>query len=392
MVAVCALLGGLLLIVDMMHPLEILVELDRRSPWRTAEVKWQSSAPESHGLNASKLDALRDGLAARRTNALLVVRNDQIVYEWYAPGYGPNEAHGTASSAKGLVGGTALLVALSDRRIGLDDPAWKYIPAWKGDPQKREITIRQLATHSSGLENAFEAGIRQGEESGWKGVYWRKRTERFAIALHETPVVSPPGTEVAYSNTGITALGYAITASLKDSSQDSIRALLKERIMEPLGVPDKAWKMSYGEAYKMDDMKLYVIGGGGAFTARAAARVGQLMLQRGNWQGRQLVDSTWAMTSQSDARPSQTECPPNHPAPGLGWWSNSNGVWPSLPRDAFAAAGAGHQIVLVVPSLELVVVRFGKWIGNVSSPTVGHEYWSDLQKHLFEPLMDTISE
>ncbi len=360
-----------------MHPREIQVALKRRLSLNTAEVKWQTDSPKSHGINAAKLDLLRDDLASRKTNAFLVVRKNRIVYEWYSANYGPNIPHYSASSAKALVGGSVLLIALTDGRLGIDDPAWMYIPDWKNDAQKHEITIRHLATHSSGLQ-----GVMDFDEN---------RGNLFPLALDETTVASHPGSRLAYSNAGVVALAYAITASLKDSPQKTIRDVLKKRIMEPLEVPDKAWEISYGEAYRQDGLKLYLIGGGGVFTARAAGRIGQLMLQRGKWQGRQLIETSLAISAQTNACSVETKCPPTHPAPGLGWWSNSNGACPSLPPDAFAAAGFGHQIVLVVPSLDLVVVRFGSWLDS-SMNSMGGQFWSDAEKYLFQPLMNVFDD
>src|SRR5437764_218539 len=82
------------------------------------------------------LHALREDLAARRTLAFLVVRNDRVVYEWYARGVTADTKQGTASLAKALVGGLSLGVAITDGRIGLDDPAAKFLSGWKDDPKK----------------------------------------------------------------------------------------------------------------------------------------------------------------------------------------------------------------------------------------------------------------
>ena len=69
------------------------------------DFQWQTAEPQAHGLSPAKLDALRDDLARRGTVALLVIRHDRIVYEWYAPGVAPDKPQGTASLAKALVGG-----------------------------------------------------------------------------------------------------------------------------------------------------------------------------------------------------------------------------------------------------------------------------------------------
>src|SRR5262245_7351613 len=78
-------------------------------PIRAASTfEWRTTRPESEGMSEAKLDALKDVLAARKTKAFLVVRNDKIVYEWYASDHSASKLHGTASLAKAVVGGMSL--------------------------------------------------------------------------------------------------------------------------------------------------------------------------------------------------------------------------------------------------------------------------------------------
>ncbi len=155
--------------------------------WRTPAVAWDTATPESQGMSTQLLNRLRDSLAARRTRALLVVRHGRVVYERYAPGFGPTQTHYTASLAKALVGGTSLLLALSDGRIALDSPASHYIPAWKRDSLKASITIRYLATHTSGLEDAEESGRSHTDLDGWKGMFLRRTTRSVHACPHPRP-------------------------------------------------------------------------------------------------------------------------------------------------------------------------------------------------------------
>ncbi|HEV2247677.1 MAG TPA: serine hydrolase domain-containing protein [Terriglobia bacterium] len=120
------------------------------------------------GLDISKLEGLKDQLAARQTTGLLVRRHNRTVYEWYVDGWGPEKPHYAASMSKSLVGGRSLLLALDEGRIAADDSAWKYIPFWKHENLKSRITIRQLATHTSGLEDAEEGGKPHSELTGWE--------------------------------------------------------------------------------------------------------------------------------------------------------------------------------------------------------------------------------
>src|SRR5256885_13060182 len=99
------------------------------SPLLTAaDPSWPHDTPERYGMSRAALNAWRDHLAERKTNALLVIRHDKIVYEWYAEGHGPEKKQGTASLAKAIVGGSSLMAALQDGRITPDDLAAKYIP------------------------------------------------------------------------------------------------------------------------------------------------------------------------------------------------------------------------------------------------------------------------
>ena len=347
-----------------------------------ADFDFPVDAPEHYGMDRAALDHWRDELAGLNTKALLVVRHGTIVYEWYASGEDRNRKQGTASLAKALVGGDSLMLALDEARIKADDLASKYIPAWRDDAQKSKITIRELATHTSGIEDAEQDNIAHMQLPGWKGAFWRREPDPFSIAIHDAPVIFPPGTSYAYSNPGMAALAYAVTYSLKGAPETDIRSLLKARLFDPLGIPEAAWSIGYGQAYHVDGLDLYANWGGAAFTPRATARIGELMMNEGEWNGRRLVRRATAQRMTAYAHmPIQKRMPENPgPASGLCWWINFDGVWPDVPRDAFAGAGAGQEVLLVVPSLDLIVVRNGGLMGSAD------HFWLDIVNHVFRPI------
>ncbi len=149
---------------------------------------WGNAMPEEMGFSSAKLYAMRDTLAKYNTTSILVIRNDRIILEWYAPEWNESRKHYTASLAKALVGGMSLVLALDDGRMNVDDPVCRYIPEWKNDPEKSKITIRHLATHSSGIEDSevSEKDLAEAEAKGivikdkhmdipgWKGNFWRQ--------------------------------------------------------------------------------------------------------------------------------------------------------------------------------------------------------------------------
>lgn len=358
----------------------VAVTLSAIIPARSPQhFEWSTSAPEAQGISSSRLQALKSDLEIKKSTSLLVIRNDAIVYEWYAEGAGRTKTHYTASMAKAVVGGLSLGVALTDHRLGLDDLAAKYVPQWKGDPRKAQITIRQLGSHTSGLDDAEADNLAHEKLTGWKGDFWKQLeppNDPFTIARDLTPAVFEPGQTFQYSNPGIAMLTYAVTASLRDSRWPDIRTLLHDRVMQPIGVADEEWSIGYGKTYRLEGLPLVAAWGGGAYTARAAARVGRLMMRQGDWDGVQLLDQAAVRQVTSDAG-----------TPGIaamGWWSNNDNRYPTLPRDTFWGSGAGHQVLIVIPSLKLIAVRNGESLGNAQ------EHHDTLNAILFTPLVQTI--
>ena len=187
-----------------------------------------------------------------------------------------------------------------------------------------------------------------------------------------------PGTEMQYSNPGIAMLTYCVTASLRDSPLKDVRTLLRVRIMRPIGVPDEQWSVGYNKTFAVDGLPLVGSWGGGEYTARATARVGRLMLREGDWEGTRVISAVAVRLVTRDAG-TPGNC-------GIGWWNNNEGRFPELAEDAFWGSGAGHQVVFVVPSLNLIAVRNGSTLGTET----GHG--ESLRAHLFRPLVETIMD
>jgi CubicO group peptidase (beta-lactamase class C family) len=319
---------------------------------------WKYADPATQGLSVNGLESAWDVLEERNTRAFLVIRNDFIVFERYGNGYNKNRRHYSASLAKSLVGGMSLLAALND------------------------------GSHK--------------ELRGWKRNFWKREPDPFTIARDHVPVIFEPGTDSAYSNPGFAMLGYAVTASLKNTSISDIRSLLKKRILDEIGVTENEWSIGYGDKpYMVDGMKLYATWGGASFTPRATARIGRLMLNKGNWQGSQLLSEKWikAMVSYVGTPISGRKPGDFNPVSGLCWWINYDSAWHNIPRDAFAGAGAQQQVLLVVPSLNLIVVRNGRDLRDTLITRIKRKifrskgkqtFWGSINNYIFEPVLKSV--
>ena len=335
-----------------------------------------------HGLDDAKVDAWAAALLKHGTDGLIVLRHDSIVCERYGRGFERHKPHYTASMAKALVGGLGLALALEDGVIDPTQPAADFVTAWRDDPLKSKITIAQLATHTSGIEDAEQDGLPHNQLPGWKGKFWAQDPNPIVIARDDAPVIFEPGTDFAYSNPGMAMLGYCLAAAWHKVGKPDLQTQLATRVFKPIGIHPGEWSISYGKVWETDGIPVHATWGGGGFSAEATMRVGRLLLHQGNWDGQQLVSAETIRRVSTDAGlPGE----PNGRRSGLAWWLNSGRGMNHVPNDAVMGAGAGNQVLIVIPSLDLVIVRNGSTIDP-------ENFWGGVETVLLNPLVAAITD
>ena len=307
---------------------------------------WEVGAPEDHGMDPTALEALREYAFAeeRNTQAVVVVRHGVIVAEWYAPMR--DAASYAASWSVGKSVASALIgIAIDEGLIdGVDVPLTDYYPSWVGT-EREGITLRHVLHQSTGLQ--------------WDETYdvdARDRSDIIQLVLLETsqldyvldrPRAVEPDAVFNYSS-GNSLL---LSGILEQATGAPAHEYAQSRLFEPLGIDGAQWwRDSTGTTltYCCVDMR-----------TRDFARFGQLFLDRGAHDGEQLVPEAWIDESLAPS--------PAYGGYGYQWWLDGN-VDPSLPADAYAAHGHDGQHVLVVPSLDLVVVRSGLYYKHRGDP------------------------
>jgi CubicO group peptidase (beta-lactamase class C family) len=343
---------------------------------------WSEGHPQEVGMSAERLEQMLRALRrAAKLDALLVIRHDRIVFEYYGEGFGRKARHYAASLTKALVGGVSLILALGDGRMDIAERACKYVPQWRDDPLKSKISLLHLSTHSSGIEDSVPR-----EPGTWKDKFW-EYPRHYDIARDVAPVLFEPGTRFRYSNPGMAMLSYCISAALSGAPEPDVKALLCKRVMRPLGIGEGEWSIAEyggGKPVEVDGLRVYANWGGSSYSPDAVSRIGRLMLRKGNWDGTPLLDRHWVGRAIADSGapiPDRADGP--NPRTGLCWWVNADGVWEGVPRDAFVGAGAGNQALLVVPGSDLIAVRFGEQIDPKS-------FWGGLVAYVFNPLFEAI--
>jgi CubicO group peptidase (beta-lactamase class C family) len=288
---------------------------------------------------------------------IVIIRNGYLVAEWYGVPAMPTTTFDGWSATKSSTGiAFGLLMDDSrnhklphDAQIDLDTPVFDYVPEAfpLSDPEKKGIKLRHLLTMTSGIP---------GENHGLIGLSAAPGGGDFEIALGKQPnrfgkwaakLTSEPGTVWEYSDAGFAHLSLFFYHATGRELSD----FMKERVFDPIGIESFGWDRQGGVAGNIGPHTNPH--SGLRFSARDFARLGYLMAHDGKWGEKQIVPHWWIEL----ATRSSQKINPNY---GYTCWVNTSGVlWPTAPRDAFAFRGFTASRLYVVPSLDLVVARFG---------------------------------
>jgi CubicO group peptidase (beta-lactamase class C family) len=288
--------------------------------------------------------------------AFLVLQGGRTVRESYAHGGAPDRPIHVMSLTKNLAA-LAVLAASADGFLKLDEPVSKTISEWRGQPGKRDITIRQLLTQTSGLATGYET------------IYARnvRDKNRIAVAL---PLVSRPGGSFRYSPGNYELIEEILRRKLASRHTDPL-AYLTGRVLAPIGVrPSPNWRR--------DRAGNPFFSAGAHLTARDVAKIGEFVRNRGRaWllpvipagafdgvfdgtaANPMYGESFWlnATVARADARPISIEGTIGAGRSAEEWGRSCASS--SAPPDLIAMVGSGGERCYIVPSRKLVVVRFG---------------------------------
>jgi CubicO group peptidase (beta-lactamase class C family) len=329
---------------------------------------WPAATPESVGLDGPRLCGIAAKLAATNANvhAVVIARHGRLVFEQYFAGQdelwgtdrGPHEfdattKHDMRSVSKSV---TSLLVGIAiDRELikSVDDPILKFFPDYSALKTAGwdNITLRHLLTMTSGMQ--------WDQNRPWADPQNDERqlsfdADPFRYVLSK-PIAAPPDTVWNYNSGGTDLLGNVI----ERVSGKSLEAFAREALFAPLGISDWEWMKNRNEHISA--------AAGLRLRPRDAAKIGQLVLNKGAWGGKQIVSAKWIEQSVT----------PRFQAIGFfgglfyygqQWWM---GRTLSGDKDVkwIAAQGLGGQRIVIVPELDLVMVTTS---GLYGSPRQGN--------------------
>jgi CubicO group peptidase (beta-lactamase class C family) len=271
-----------------------------------------------------------------------VEQGGRLLFEDYPPGFSSSTSHKIFSGTKSFVA-VAALIAAEEGLLTFVEKASDTLTEWRGD-RRRSITIAELLSHTSGLDPDLS--------------YIYPYRDQMAAAVR-TPLIATPGAQFHYSGNNYEAFGEILRRKLSRKG-GSVEDFIKDKVVDPLDIDLDGWvRDGEGDALVHSGMIL---------DAEQWAKFGRFInkLRRGEPQS--LIHGSSAILFTGHAA---------NPAYGLGFWINrpppdpqlqsikllqlaidGDQLYPGGPRDLIAAIGSGHQMLYMIPSLDLVIVRF----------------------------------
>ena len=256
-------------------------------------------------------------------NSVMVLRHGHMVAEgWWTP-YDAQSPHSLYSLSKSFTS-TAVGMAIAEGKLSLDDEVLKFFP----DDAPKEPNTNLKSMRVSDL-------LRMS--TGHQTEPARKPDEVWTKTFLAHPVPFKPGTHFLYNTSGT----YMLSAIVQKATGQTVLDYLKPRLFEPLGIEKPTWETSpqgvstggYGLSVRTEDI----------------ANFGQLYLQKGKWQGKQLVSEAWVEAATA-RQTSNGSSPKSDWDQGYGYqfWRCRNG--------AYRGDGAFGQYCVVMPEQDAVLV------------------------------------
>jgi len=236
-------------------------------------------------LNKDALHALENEVIATNSDAFLLIQGDSLISEWYSNQSQPIELMSCLKSVVSLGVGRLLH---QNKLDSLDQPVYTFYPEWK-QGQKKNITVRHLLNHTSGLQNVPNAG---------KEIYPAPDAVQLALAAD---LISKPGTKFSYNNKAVNLLA----GIFQKAAGKRMDHYFQDEIFAPLQIINYKWYLdASGTPHAMAGLQL---------SARDFAKFGQLILNEGLWDDQQLISASYIKEMLAQGQPF-------YPLGGLLWW------------------------------------------------------------------------
>jgi len=305
----------------------------RTTPRAAVANKLPRSTPEAEGVSTAGILAFLE--AVRRSkhelHSFMLVRHGRVVAEgWWSP-YGPEFNHSLYSLSKSFTS-TAVGFTVAEGRLRVEDRVGSLFPHDLPEPVSEHLAalrVRDLLTMSVG--NAPEPTRTMVEQHNWVKAFLR------------WPIPNPPGTQFLYNS----AATYMLSAIVQEVTGQKVLDYLQPRLFAPLGIQGATWETC--------PRGINVGGWGLSVRTETLAKFGQLYLQKGAWQGRQILPAQWVEEATTFKIQQPAPAKPSRPNDQNDWLQGYCYQFWRCRHHAFRGDGAFGQYMIVMPDQEAVV-------------------------------------
>lgn len=330
-----------------------------------------NEASEARFYNV-QLQTLIENILSGQLNihSILIERQGQIIAERYRRGkdksvyslfarnidFGPTVLHDTRSVGKSIL---SLLLGIAKgqgNRISLNDPVMEYYPEHVdlAAEKVKAITLEHLLTMSSGLQWSEGDGFPDDEHH----LYWKKSPSRFVLSR---AAIDSPGERFNYNSGGTALLSDILTRITKTSLKDFVHTFL----FEPLDIHPWKWVADlHGRPMAFTGLRM---------SPPDMIKIGRLVLNKGMWNGRQIVPADWITASLQP----RVQTGFDELMYGYHWWAGNVG-WQGKQISWAGAFGNGGQRIYVIPQLDMTIVITAGAYGNAQAPRSIHQFFKDI--------------
>lgn len=301
---------------------------------------WITANINDYGIDKSELLRLIGSVHSKKlvnTHSILVAKENKLVFETYFDGFNGNIPHDLRSASKSI-SSAVIGIAIDDKILtSVDENLYDFISKdyqYTKDSLKSKIRIKDLLTMSSGLDVNDLASEDYYQNPN--------NPNNWLQTVLEAPMIKEPGTYADYGSANPFLLG----ACLDERLDTPLEIYMDEKLFAPLGITNYI--------NQTDDSEITpYFGGGMLLTPRDLLKFGQLYLNKGQWNGKQIISKDWVVESFDKHVELQDVKDKNEY--GYLWWHDTyliNGK----AIESIEARGAGGQFIFVIPELESVVV------------------------------------
>ena len=286
-------------------------------------------------------------LARNPVTALLIAKDDQILFEHYQYGRTDRDRFVSQSMVKSITG-LLIGLAISDGAIkSVDDTAETYVPGFRGSEYGR-TPIRDLLHMSSGVDFGEEVDGARDLNRLWRDMVaggWISDKGTVNSIIQFNHRIAPPGTRFRYASIEPDVLGMV----LRNATGKSLSEYLQERIWQPIGTEGDAKWLLDAQGFELPHFGFNAV-------LRDYARLARLLVHDGAWDGRKIIPAQW-MIEATTVRPSDGYLTPGRAERDFGYGYL---LW-LLPwgQRQFAMFGDFGQRVCVDPASKMVMVQTG---------------------------------